>query len=150
MDEHQYRDTYRAVNTRRCHFEKSVLARACDCRHLRRFHLGDREGAGCADAAAHARCADWLALLHRESRLVWGRADAPAAALPHRLQAKIQSGGMRGLAEHLGADGATPDVAALLEAACRRHGAVARIPLGDVVAGIADYEPRPRRERRKG
>ena len=150
MDERQYRSTYRAINERRCHFEKSVLARGCTCGHLRRFHLGDREGAACGNATAHARCADWLALLHGKTRFVWDRDDIPPpAAIPHRLQMKLQTGGMRGLAEHLGMTEAVPDIARLLDAACAQHGGVAAVPLGEVIAGIADYEPRRRGVRKQ-
>lgn len=146
MDEIQYRDTYHAINERRCLFEKSILARSCDCTHQHRFFLGDREGVACTDAGAHSCCADWLERLRMESRFVRGLEDAPAVAtLSHRLQVKLQAGGMLGLAKHLEDTGALPNVAELLDEACHQHGTLARIPLGDVIASIEGYEPRSRR-----
>ena len=148
MDELAYRDTYHAINERRCHFEKALNARACDCHLKRRFHLADREGVACADADAHQACEAWLRRLRREARLALAQSATPAI-LPHRLEAKVQAGGMRGLAELLAEPDAELDVSALLARATERYGELARIPLAGVAAAVAAYEPRPRPNRKK-
>lgn len=148
MDELAYRDTYHAINERRCHFEKALNARACDCRLKRRFNLADREGIACADADAHQTCEAWLRRLRREARLALAQSATPEI-LPHRLEAKVQAGGMRGLAELLEEPDAELDVSALLARATERYGELARIPLAGVAAAVAAYELRPRPKRKK-
>ena len=148
MDELAYRDTYHAINERRCHFEKALNARACDCRLKRRFHLADREGVACADADAHQACEVWLQRLRREARLALAQGATPAI-LPHRLEAKVQAGGMRGLAELLAEPDAELDVSALLARGAERYGELARIPLAGVAAAVAAYEPRRRPARKR-
>lgn len=148
MDELAYRDTYHAINERRCWFEKALNARACDCRLKRRFHLADREGVACTDADAHRTCEAWLERLRREARLALAQSATPAI-LPHRLEAKVQAGGMRGLAELLEEPDEKPDVSALLARAADRCGGLARIPLAGVAAAVAAYEPRRRPARKR-
>ena len=148
MDELAYRDTYHAINERRCHFEKALNARACDCRLKRRFHLADREGVACTDADAHRACDAWLERLRREARLALAQSATPEI-LPHRLEAKVQAGGMRGLAELLEEPAAELDVSALLARAAERYGGLARVPLAGVAAAAAAYEPRRRPVRKR-
>lgn len=148
MDELAYRDTYHAINERRCWFEKTINARACDCRLKRRFHLADREGVACTDKDAHRACEVWLERLRREARLALAQSATPEI-LPHRLEAKVQAGGMRGLAELLEEPDEKPDVSALLARAAERYGELARIPLVGVAAAVAAYEPRRRPIRKR-
>ena len=148
MDELAYRDTYHVINERRCWFEKAINARACDCRLKRRFHLADREGVACTDADAHQACEVWLERLRREARLALAQSATPEI-LPHRLEAKVQAGGMRGLAELLEQPDAEPDVSALLAYAIERYGELRHIPLASVAAAVAAYEPRRRPARKR-
>ena len=145
MDELQYRDTYRHVNPRRCHFEKSINARVNHCRHMQRFNLADREGVRCNDATACARCADWLHQLRHAGRFALATSDPDT--LPHRLEAKVQSGGLHGLAALLGSKAAPPDVATLLDAAVQRYGELEQIPLDEIIEAIARFEPRRKKPR---
>ncbi len=145
MDELQYRDTYHHVNPQRCHFEKSINARASNCCHMRRFNLADREGVRCTHEIAGKRCAEWLHRLRHATRFALA-ADNPDA-LPHRLEAKVQSGGLQGLAGLLKQDSGPQNIAALLEAAIQRYDEVEQIPWDDVTEAVRNYEPRRRRTR---
>ena len=147
MDEAQYRKTYHAINERRCHFEKALNARTCACRCMRRFNLADREGVGCTESLAHERCGNWLHLLRPASRFALAQAHMPDI-LPHRLEAKVQTGGLLGLAMLLETASGTEDIAALLERAADAYGDLAGIPLHDIIPSVAAYEPRRKRERR--
>ena len=146
MDETQYRDIYRAVNKRRCHFEKTLNARVFACRHMRQFNLADREGVGCMSPGAHQNCGDWLCALRQASRFALSH-SGPVNVLPHRLEAKVQAGGLLGLAELTGGDTAIKDIAGLLDHAVHRYGNVSGIPLLDIVAAVVKHEPRRRRTR---
>lgn len=144
MDEIQYRDTYHSVNERRCHFEKTVNARVCACRHMQRFNLADREGVGCAHPEAHQNCADWLRVLRQASCFALSQPN-PVDILPHRLEAKVQAGGLLGLSELIDGAVRVEDIASLLDRSLERYGDVSDIPLQDIVTAVTEYEPRRRK-----
>ena len=144
MDEVQYRNTYHSVNERRCHFEKAINARACACRHMRRFNLADREGVGCTRPEAHQNCADWLRALHRASCSALSQPN-PVDALPHRLEAKVQTGGLLGLSELIDGAARVEDIAGLLDRSLDIYGNVSGIPMQDIVTAVTEYEPRRRK-----
>ncbi len=146
MDEREYRETYHALNEQRCHFEKAINARSCACRHMHRFNLADREGVQCLNASAHRYCHQWLQQLREASRFALAQ-TTHAQALPHRLEAKLQAGGLLGLADLLNHSDDTQDIAALLEQALGQYGDVGNIPLPDVVDAVVAYEPRRRKQR---
>ena len=146
MDEIQYRDTYHSVNERRCHFEKTINARVCTCRHMRRFNLADREGVGCTDPKAHRNCADWLHAVRQASCFALSQ-PGPVDILPHRLEAKVQAGGLAGLARLISGDPDVDDVASLLDRAIDHYGKIPGIPMPDIVAAVAEYELRQRKKR---
>ena len=144
MDEIQYRDTYHSVNERRCHFEKAINARVCACRHMQRFNLADREGVGCASPEAHQNCEEWLHALRHASRFALALPGLPDA-LPHRQEAKVQAGGLLGLAQLLNSNASVQDIATLLDHAMDRYGGLPDIPLQDIVTAVLEYEPRRRK-----
>lgn len=144
MDEVQYRNTYHSVNERQCHFEKAINARACACRHMRRFNLADREGVGCTRPEAHQNCADWLRALRRASCFALSQPN-PVDALPHRLEAKVQTGGLLGLSELIDGAARVEDIAGLLDRSLDIYGNVSGIPMQDIVTAVTEYEPRRRK-----
>lgn len=145
MDEVQYRDTYHSVNERRCHFEKTINARVCACRHMRRFNLADREGVGCENPEAHRVCADWLHAVRRASCFALSQPN-PVDILPHRLEAKVQAGSLLGLAELMDGSADIDDIASLLARAIDRYRNISDIPMPDIVTAVAEYEPRQRKK----
>lgn len=146
MDEVQYRDTYHSVNERQCHFEKTINARVCTCRHMRRFNLADREGVGCTNPESHRNCADWLHTVRQASCFALSQTN-PVDILPHRLEAKVQAGGLLGLAELINSNARIDDISNLLDHAIDLYGNVSEIPMPEIVTMVAEYEPRRRRER---
>lgn len=152
VEEDEFRDAYRAVNARRCVFEKSVLARQCDCHHARRFWLADREGVGCGSAEAGRRCEVLLEALRRKARFALRQSAAISGPLPHAKEVKVQSGGLRGLRALIQPEreAATPveDVAALTSALERRFGDIERLPYDRVMPHVVHYRGR-RAARRK-
>ena len=146
MDEVQYRDTYHSVNERRCHFEKTINARVYTCRHMRRSNLADREGVGCTHPEAHQNCADWLRALRQASCFALSQ-PSPVDILPHRLEAKVQAGGLLGLAKLVDNAARVDDIAGLLDRSLERYGNVSDIPMQDIVTAVAEYEPRQRKKR---
>lgn len=146
MDEVQYRDTYHSVNERRCHFEKTINARVCTCHHMQRFNLADREGVGCTNPKAHRNCADWLHAVRQASCFALSQ-PKPVDILPHRLEAKVQAGGLLGLAELINGSANVDDIANLLDHAIARYGNVSDIPMPDIVTAVTEYEPRQRKKR---
>jgi len=148
MDEVQYRDTYHSVNERRCHFEKTINARVCTCCHMRRFNLADREGVGCTHPEAHQSCADWLRALRQASCFALSQPN-PVDILPHRLEAKVQAGGLLGLAKLVDNAAHVDDISGLLDRSLERYGNVSDIPMQDIVTAVAEYEPRQRKKRQE-
>ena len=145
MDEIQYRDTYHSVNEQRCHFEKTINARVCACRHMQRFNLADREGVGCANARAHQNCGNWLRTLRQASCFALSQPN-PVDILPHRLEAKVQAGGLLGLAELIDGGTVVGDIAGLLDRSIERYGNLSGIPMPDIVTAVSEYEPRQRKK----
>lgn len=157
MDQDAFRDTYNAVNERRCPYEKSILTGNCSCAKARRFCIAEREGVRCAADDAQARCLELLEHLRSTARFALRTTDG-RSALPHAKAMRIQVGGLRGLRALIG-EGAEPDaqdrqhvedVDGLLRAAIARYGGLDRLPFGQIIQHIASYKGRPSfRERRR-
>ncbi|MBK1632719.1 hypothetical protein CKO31_18610 [Thiohalocapsa halophila] len=156
MDQDAFRDTYNAVNERRCPYEKSILTGNCACRRSKRFCIAEREGVHCTADDAQTRCLEFLEHLRTQARFALRTTDGHAA-LPHAKAMRIQVGGLRGVRAALAADQpeagqAAPveDVDGLLGAAVDRFGALEALPYGRIIQQIAAYKGRRSfRERRR-
>jgi hypothetical protein len=155
LDQDAFRDTYAAVNERRCPYEKAILTNNCGCALAKRFCIAEREGVRCATNAGQARCLEFLDLLRQQARFALRTTDG-GAALPHAKAMRIQVGGLRGvraaLEEPEVADANAPveDVDGLLRAAVARFGGLAALPFGQIILQVAAYRGRPSfRERRR-
>ncbi|WP_295539399.1 hypothetical protein [uncultured Thiohalocapsa sp.] len=157
MDQDAFRDTYNAVNERRCPYEKSILTGHCACARAKRFCIAEREGVHCTADDAQARCLAFLEYLRAQARFAL-RTPQGHGALPHAKAMRIQVGGLRGvraaLAEEQPAagDAAEPveDVYGLLEAAVQRYGGLAALPYQHIIQQIAAFKGRQSfRERRR-
>jgi hypothetical protein len=149
MDEDAWRDTYREFNERRCVFEKTVLARMGACPHAYKFNLAEREGVQCLKTPAHELCAAFHAGLLEKARFAL-RLAAPQMPLTHGKAARLATGGLLGLRVAMGGeDGMVPvaDIHGLIQRSAERFGGLERLPYGDIVRGIARFQPRPRRIR---
>jgi hypothetical protein len=153
MDEQQYRDTYHAVNDRRCVFEKTINSRRCTCKQSRRFHLADREGIACRSASGNALCRELLDHMRSKARfaLHLTSADGP---LPHAREIKVQTGGLLGLQgllhpEKSGADN-IDNALGLIDAALTEFGSLERLPYDIIIQAIVKFEGRKKRSHKHG
>lgn len=106
--------------------------------------VGEAERPRCASPVARTNCETLLALL-RERATFALRLPPPASPLPHAAQLRVQCGGLRGLAEVAGDEGAGPsDVHALVTRLQAAFGALADIPFAPVVTAMKRWEGRPR------
>ncbi len=165
MDQDAFRDTYNAVNQRRCPYEKSILTDNCSCARAERFCIAEREGVHCTADDAQARCLEFLEHLRSRARFAL-RTTGGQGALPHAKAMRVQVGGLRGVHavlteagdeppdQHTHPDARAPrridDVDTLLRAASERFGGLARLPFQRIIREIAAYKGRPSfRERRR-
>jgi hypothetical protein len=146
LDESAFRAARGVIGPQPCVFEKALLARCADCGLAARHALAEREAIGCGSPVARANCATMLGLLRERCTfaLKIGRRDGP---LPHATAMRLQCGGIGALAHALGA-GDAHDVHALIAAAGHRYGALSDLPWPGIVAAVAAWQGRRRREAR--
>ena len=146
MDESAFRAARGAIDPQPCVFEKALLARCADCGLAARHALAEREAIGCGSAIARANCATLLGLLRERCAfaLKLARRDGP---MPHAMAMRLQCGGLGALARAMDA-GDARDVHALVAAAGERHGALSDLPWPGIVAAVAAWQGRRRREDR--
>ena len=152
MDETEYRQTYRAVNDRRCVFEKAINARRCTCRLSQRFNLADREGVSCSSEPGSNSCKQLLELLRKNASFALQMTRVPGP-LPHAKEVKVQIGGMLGLQKLLQPQlhdaELVHDIYGLTEMAKQQFGSLDNLPYSEIVKSIVIFEGRPRRRSRK-
>ena len=152
MDEQEYRDTYHAVNERRCVFEKTINSRRCTCSKSRRFHLADREGIACRSASGNAFCRELLDNMRSKARfaLHLTSADGP---LPHAREIKVQTGGLLGLQGLLHPEKSDADnienVIGLVDTALAKFGNLEDLPYDIIIQAIVKFEGRKKRSRKQ-
>jgi hypothetical protein len=152
VDETEYRQTYRAVNERRCVFEKAINARRCTCRLSQRFNLADREGVSCTSKTGSNRCKQLLDLLRKNANFALQMTNVPGP-LPHAKEVKVQIGGMLGLQKLLHPqirdEELAQDINGLAETAEQQFSSLDNLPYSEIVKSIVTFEGRLRRRSRK-
>jgi hypothetical protein len=143
VDEAAFRQTRGEINRQPCVFERALLARHAACELAVRHQIAERETVACAQAVAHAACAEMSALLREKSAFALGL-TATQGILPHSMVMKIQCGGLDGLKALLDADVVTPDVRRLVGLAKERYGDLEELPFSEIVQGMAAWKPRRR------
>jgi len=143
VDETAFHQARGEINRLPCVFERALLARHADCELAARHQIAERETVACAEAAAHAACAEMSALLREKSAFALGL-TATQGILPHAMVMKIQCGGLDGLAALLDADARVADVRSLVVMAQQRYGELAALPFSEIVQGMAAWKPRRR------
>lgn len=125
-----------------CVFRRALLARTAVCELARRDCFGEREVVVCGSPPARTNCATLAALLHERARfaLKLPRAGQP---LLHAQAMRLHCGGLAGLRQVLGADGA--DVHRLVMLAQERHGSLTELPWAPLVGAVVAWQPRRRR-----
>lgn len=148
MEEQEYKDTYHAINTQRCVFEKTVNTRRSTCSSARRFHLADREGIACIAADNCKICAALLVSMRRNARFALQLTHA-AGPLPHNKEIKVQTGGMLGMQavvypERAG-DTTVTDIIDIIRRALDTYGSIEALPYERFMPAIVRFEGRRRR-----
>lgn len=150
VEEQEYRSTYRAVNQRRCVFEKTINSRRGACEQSARFCLADREGVACKSDAGNSMCTKLLDDMRRNARfsLHLTRADGP---LPHAREIRVQVGGLLGLQKQLHPDTAghnkVGNIYGLVKQAIERYGSTDSLPFDLIVQEIVSFRGRRKRLR---
>ena len=148
MEEQEYRETYNAVNKRRCVFEKTINSRRSTCVRSRRFHLADREGIACTSASANALCTELLDHMRNNARFALHQTSA-TGPLPHAREIKVQTGGMLGLqallfpekTDHTNVE----NIIGIIDKALQNYSAFDKLPYDVIVQAIVKFEGRPKR-----
>lgn len=150
MEELEYKSTYKAINERRCVFEKAINSRLCNCSQSERFNLADREGVACKTAAGNALCTELLHSIRQNARFSLHLTDI-SGPLPHAREIKVQVGGVRGLQKLLGvaaADTSTvEDIYGVANAVLNRYGSISELPFDEIVQSIVGFKGRKKRSR---
>jgi hypothetical protein len=151
MEEKEYRNTYDAVNKRRCVFEKAINSRRCSCSKSERFHLADREGITCKSAAGNALCSGLLALMRNNARFALHLTNVHGP-LPHAKEIRVQTGGMLGLQGLLYDEKKhqtdVDDIISTIDTALQRYSRLEDLPFDIIVQGIVRFEGRKRHPHR--
>lgn len=149
MEENAYKDTYNAVNERRCVFEKTINSRRSTCARSRRFHLADREGIACTSEDSKALCADLLDCMRSNARFALHQTSAPHGPLPHAREIKVQTGGMLGLQAlvhpELAEQESVDNIIVIIGNALDRYGTFEQFPYDVINQSIVRFEGRPKR-----
>jgi len=146
VDESAFRAARGAIDRLPCVFEKALLARCADCGLAARHALAEREAIGCGSPIARANCTTLLGMLRE--RCAFALKLAPRnGPVPHAVAMRLQCGGLRALARAMD-EYDVRDVHALVAAAGDRHGALSDLPWPGIVAAVAAWEGRRRREGR--
>ena len=143
-NEDAYRQARKAYIELACPFERALLSRCVVCERSRRLNLAEREAIACGDAAMQAECATFHRALHEKAQ--FALKINPDAPWPFGKEIRAQCGGVRGLAEAMGAVAdETTDIAAVLRDAQARYGGVDDFPYSEIMRAVVHYEPRKRR-----
>lgn len=148
MDEQEFKEIYRAVNDRRCVFEKAALTRMFACEKLVRMNIAEREAAGCSNAAAQIQCDVLLERLRRSAAFSL-KLTHVSGPLPHAKELKVQCGGLLGLQSSVDSKSEARGVVnifALIEAAKTAYGDLESLPFQEIVKSVTAFQGRrPRR-----
>jgi hypothetical protein len=151
-----------------CPFERALLSRCVGCSRSRRLNLAEREAIACGDPAVREHCLTFYQSLHENAQFALkinpmetrpspqpspskgeGANVTPKpinAPWPFGKEIRAQCGGVRGLAEAMGAAGdESADIAATVLRGSERFGGCDAFPYSEIMRAVVHYEPRKRR-----
>lgn len=148
MDEEQYKNRYKELNTRPCVFGRAIQRGCLQCRHAQKMLLAERELMGCTSAHYYGTCEQLSCLLHEKARfpLHLPHTDEP---LPFAKEMKVQCGGLLGIYLALPGNkhhdgGEKPEMSRLLGGLANYYPNLDKLPFSDVVKFISHYQLRKR------
>lgn len=147
MNDGAFGSTLRALDSRPCVFEQTILANYAACSLASKSCVGQGEGIHCGSEEAQAKCAELIAILRREARFALHNVDAQGA-ISHAQSMRVQVGGLRGLCAILAPDDPVParvsDIRRTVTAILDEIGDLTRLPFQSIVREIAAYRPKRR------
>lgn len=97
MNDEEFKNVYKSINSQKCVFEKAALTRRYSCSRLIRRNIGEREAAGCSETEACQLCHELLCKIREKCRFALHSTAASKKPLPHAKEVKVQCGGLSGL-----------------------------------------------------
>ena len=144
-NEDAYKLARRAYIEFSCPFERALLSRCVTCSRSRKLNLAEREAIACGDPAVREHCIAFYNALHDNAQ--FALKINPDAPWPFGKEIRAQCGGVRGLAEALGAVGdETTDTAETVLQALKELGSCEQFPYSQIMRAVVHYEPRKRRK----
>ncbi|MCM8854458.1 MAG: hypothetical protein LC541_02325 [Candidatus Thiodiazotropha sp.] len=147
MDQDAFRRTYREMNERHCAFEKSLMARHCDCSQAKKICIAEREGVHCLSDEAQQQCLELLDKLRLQARFAL-KSNNDNEVLPHGKAMRLQVGGLRGLFSALHPDQSIPDaiedVFELINQAKKTYQRLDNFPYQTLIQQVSAYKGRQR------
>lgn len=143
-NEDAYKLARRAYIEYSCPFERALLSRCVTCSRSRKLNLAEREAIACGDPAVREHCIAFYNALHDNAQ--FALKINPNAPWPFGKEIRAQCGGVRGLAEALGATGdETTDTAETVLHGIEALGSCEQFPYSQIMRAVVHYEPRKRR-----
>ena len=126
-------------------FERALLSRCVTCSRSRKLNLAEREAIACGDPAVREHCMAFYHALHDNAQ--FALKINPDAPWPFGKEIRAQCGGVRGLAEAMGAAGdETTDTAETVLQGIAALGGCEHFPYSQIMRAVVHYEPRKRRK----
>ena len=143
-NEDAYKQARKAYIEHSCPFERALLSRCVNCDRSRRLNLAEREAIACGDPAVREHCLAFYQALHENA--LFALKINPDAPWPFGKEIRAQCGGVRGLAEAMGAAGGeTTDIAVTVLQGRAHFGGHSGFPYSEIMRAVVHYEPRKRR-----
>jgi hypothetical protein len=146
MDEDAFRHALGSVNPQPCAFEKSILARRCNCIHISKYNIAEREVVACSVPEKRKQCRVLLELLRINSTFALKLAHI-SQALSHAQELKVQCGGLIGLQLAVNGQEEVSNISELIEAADHKFGNMENFPYSQIVQSVASCKLRQRAQK---
>ncbi|HIJ22215.1 MAG: hypothetical protein HON68_06505 [Gammaproteobacteria bacterium] len=134
------------TNSYRCPFARALLSGHSRCQFAESFHIAERHGMQCKDAAALKPCEDLAAELHKQSSFALGVTHLPKP-MTSNMELRIQCGGINGIVKITGSSTTSDyliDIYSLLRLAVDQFGSIEALPYSRVMQSISQWKPRRR------
>ena len=147
MDEDYYRSTISNIVTQECAFERSLLARHCDCSQSHRFNLAEREGIRCEAGLRNINCVRLKDFLRDNVNFAFHLKDTNEK-LPYAKQIKMQAGGLLSLQKLVFDENSDSlkvvDVYQLVISLENKYPDFGQLPMIDILKEISTFKVRHR------
>ena len=141
MDEDQYRETYRQINSLPCVFERAILRRCGTCGNAQRLNIAEREAVKCLSMISHKECKEFLENVHQKSAFAIGLPN-PGEKLPFGKEIKIQCGSITAIRNEFDKEENKLGIHALIQTATTDSGNIDNLPFENIIREISAFKSR--------